>query len=80
MYMYVRNQSLDSNISKENMKMDADNIKKVTEDIATPKTISLNQNNILNKYIEYSTPDKRIFANAETLCKYHDFLLQNNYF
>ena len=73
--MSIRNQSLDSNISKENMKMEKNsgNIKKVTEDIATPKTIALNQNNILNKYMEYSTPDKRIFANAETLCKYMIF-------
>ena len=71
---FLRDQPLDS-IPKENMKIEQNtaSTKKLIEDIVTPKTIALNQNNILNNYMEYSTPDKRIFANAETLCSYHQF-------
>ena len=43
--------------------------KHLAEDIATPKPMMVsNQNSFLNKLMEYSTPEKRLFANAETLC------------
>ena len=46
-----------------------DLIKHLAEDTATPKPMmASNKNSFLNTLMEYSTPEKRLFANAETLC------------